>query len=126
MRFYWVQDRVRQKQYVMYWEPGRNNKANYFTNHNPLSHHHKVQGDYLYLCNVLLLASALQGCVDVLGLKLKRNQESRTANSIQSKIQADNPLQAVKHVQDRPVLVFEHAPLGIFGNATMAHGVLLH
>eukprot|EP00957_Ditylum_brightwellii_P122520 9343331-Ditylum_brightwellii.AAC.1 len=59
MRFYWVQDRVRQKQYVVYWELGKNNRANYFTKHHPLAHHHKVRGDYLHLCNIFLLASAL-------------------------------------------------------------------
>eukprot|EP00957_Ditylum_brightwellii_P143847 10960626-Ditylum_brightwellii.AAC.1 len=43
MRFYWVRDRVKQKQFIVYWEPGSNNKVDYFTKHHPSEHHRKVQ-----------------------------------------------------------------------------------
>eukprot|EP00957_Ditylum_brightwellii_P050865 3857780-Ditylum_brightwellii.AAC.1 len=36
-----VQDRIRQGQFRVYWEPGRNNKADYFTKHHPPAHHKK-------------------------------------------------------------------------------------
>eukprot|EP00957_Ditylum_brightwellii_P192051 14620101-Ditylum_brightwellii.AAC.1 len=39
MGLYWVKDRVTQGQFQMYWEPGRNNKTDYFTKHHPLAHH---------------------------------------------------------------------------------------
>eukprot|EP00957_Ditylum_brightwellii_P053281 4039900-Ditylum_brightwellii.AAC.2 len=42
MRFYWVQDRVRQKQYTVYREQGKNNCADYFTKYHLPSHHCKV------------------------------------------------------------------------------------
>jgi hypothetical protein len=32
MRFYWVKDRVKQGQFNVYWGPGFQNLANYFTN----------------------------------------------------------------------------------------------
>eukprot|EP00957_Ditylum_brightwellii_P019196 1447523-Ditylum_brightwellii.AAC.1 len=38
MRFYWVKDRVKQG---LYWELGRNDKADYFTKHHPPAHHKK-------------------------------------------------------------------------------------
>eukprot|EP00957_Ditylum_brightwellii_P079593 6052608-Ditylum_brightwellii.AAC.1 len=41
MQFYWVQDCVRQGQFRVYWESGRNNKADYFTKHHPPKHHKK-------------------------------------------------------------------------------------
>eukprot|EP00957_Ditylum_brightwellii_P108181 8253583-Ditylum_brightwellii.AAC.1 len=41
MQFYWVKDCMRQKQYRVYWEPGTNNCADYFTNHHPTAHHRK-------------------------------------------------------------------------------------
>jgi hypothetical protein len=33
MQFYWVQDRVSQKQFKAYWPPGPTNLADYFTKH---------------------------------------------------------------------------------------------
>eukprot|EP00957_Ditylum_brightwellii_P161152 12270382-Ditylum_brightwellii.AAC.1 len=41
MQFYWVKGRVKQGQFKIYWEPGRNNKADYFTKHHPPAHHKK-------------------------------------------------------------------------------------
>jgi hypothetical protein len=35
MRFYWVQDRVDQEQFIVYWAPGHGNLADYFTKHHP-------------------------------------------------------------------------------------------
>jgi hypothetical protein len=39
MRFYWVQDRVDQEQFRIYWAPGRTNLGDYFTKHHPPAHH---------------------------------------------------------------------------------------
>eukprot|EP00957_Ditylum_brightwellii_P049828 3777915-Ditylum_brightwellii.AAC.1 len=44
MQFYWVQNCKRQGQFRVYWEPGRNNKADYFKKHHPQAHHKKVNG----------------------------------------------------------------------------------
>eukprot|EP00957_Ditylum_brightwellii_P056724 4298590-Ditylum_brightwellii.AAC.1 len=41
MRFYWVEDRVKQGQFKIYWEMGRNNKVDYFTKHHLPAHHKK-------------------------------------------------------------------------------------
>jgi hypothetical protein len=48
MRFYWVRDRVRQGQFNVYWAPGAENKADYFTKHFPGSHHKTIRPTYLY------------------------------------------------------------------------------
>ena len=39
MRFYWVRDRVRQGQFLVYWMAGEHNLEEYFTNHHPTRHH---------------------------------------------------------------------------------------
>jgi hypothetical protein len=39
MRYYWLRDRVRQKQFNVFWEPGINNLANYPTKHHSGAHH---------------------------------------------------------------------------------------
>jgi hypothetical protein len=48
MRFYWLQDRVEQKQFLIYWKPGHLNFADYFTKHHPASHHRKMRYKYLH------------------------------------------------------------------------------
>ena len=47
MRFYWVRDRVRQKQFVVHWRPGTDNLADYFTKHHPAKHHRLMRSRYL-------------------------------------------------------------------------------
>ena len=64
MQFYWVKDRVKQGQFKMYWEPGRNNKADYFTKHRLLAHHKKVHHEYLNIA-LTLIHSTLRGCVNL-------------------------------------------------------------
>jgi hypothetical protein len=41
MRFYWIKDRVKQGQYNVYWGPGYQNYADYFTKHHSPAHHKK-------------------------------------------------------------------------------------
>ncbi|KAI2513563.1 Reverse transcriptase (RNA-dependent DNA polymerase) [Fragilaria crotonensis] len=48
MRFYWVRDRVRQGQFIVYWRRGALNKADYFTKHHPASHHQEIRSSYLH------------------------------------------------------------------------------
>jgi hypothetical protein len=62
MRYYWVQDRVAQKQFHVYWRPGPTNRADYHTKHHPPAHHRKERSRYLHCLNALFLV--LRGCVD--------------------------------------------------------------
>ena len=42
MRFYWLQDRVEQGQFRVYWSPGKYNLADYFSKlHSPSHYHHR-------------------------------------------------------------------------------------
>jgi hypothetical protein len=47
MRFYWIRDRVRQGQFIVYWKAGKTNKADYFTKHHATKHHREVRYNYL-------------------------------------------------------------------------------
>ena len=47
MRFYWVRDRARQGHYLVYWERGKDNSADYFTKKHPTKHHHSTRGTYI-------------------------------------------------------------------------------
>jgi hypothetical protein len=48
MRFYWIQDRVSQKQFLVYWRPGSTNKADYYTKHHSPAHHRRERSNYLH------------------------------------------------------------------------------
>jgi hypothetical protein len=48
MRFYWLRDRVRQGQFHVYWRPGTQNQADYFTKHHPPTHHRALRPTYLH------------------------------------------------------------------------------
>jgi hypothetical protein len=62
MRFYWIQDRVKQKQFHIYWRPGSTNLADYFTKHHPAAYHQQIRSTYVHTLN--LLSHMLCGCVD--------------------------------------------------------------
>ena len=72
MRFFWVTDQVKCKQYLVHWHPGQENLADYFTKHFEAKHHIKVRPCYLreqdsqwYLPRAAA-PSALRGCVGIL------------------------------------------------------------
>jgi len=48
MRFYWVQDRIQQGHFHVYWAPGALNLADYHTKHHPVAHHIKMRPTYLH------------------------------------------------------------------------------
>ena len=41
MRYYWLRDRIKQVQFMIYWRPGTENYGDYFTKHQPAAHHRK-------------------------------------------------------------------------------------
>jgi hypothetical protein len=61
MRFYWIQDRVSQKQFLVYWRPGDTNLADYFTKHFSPSHHRRTRATYLHGANQISFISSCEG-----------------------------------------------------------------
>ena len=57
MRFFWIKDRIRQKQFLVYWGPGRKNLADYFTKHLPASTHRDLRPIYLS-CNLVIFMTS--------------------------------------------------------------------
>ena len=47
MRFYWVRDRHRQKQFHVHWKRGQENLADYTTKHHSAKHHISVRPTYV-------------------------------------------------------------------------------
>jgi hypothetical protein len=59
MKYYWLQDRVCQKQFDVYWRPGKDNLADYHTKHHPAQHHQDMRPILLHQANSL---NVLRGC----------------------------------------------------------------
>jgi hypothetical protein len=72
MRLYWIKDRVKQGQYVVYWGPGYQNLADYFTKHHLAAHHKRMREIYIHankkqINRKVIRDSALRGCVSTSG-----------------------------------------------------------
>jgi hypothetical protein len=64
MRFYWLQDRVEQGQFRIFWAPGKINLADYQSKVQPASVHKAVQPIYRYVKGKS--PTTLQGCDKIL------------------------------------------------------------
>ena len=67
MRYYWVKDRIQQKQFILKWKPGKDNKGDYYTKRHPPSHCKKMRPFYLYMPKT----QSQQGCVEEQTVLLK-------------------------------------------------------
>jgi hypothetical protein len=65
MRYHWLTDRVRQRQFDVYWRPGRQNLGDYHTQYHSAQHHKDMRQFILHEANSL---QVLRGCVKLLPL----------------------------------------------------------
>ena len=47
MRYFWLLDRVSQSQFLIYWDKGENNHADYYTKHHSPSYHQQIRPTYI-------------------------------------------------------------------------------
>jgi hypothetical protein len=95
MRFYWIRDRVRQDQFLIYWSKGSDNLADYFTKHHPVSHHRAMRPVYLHEANSL--TSSCEGVlIPASGIQELLKFELR----LQPPISNDRPMSDDPHVCD--------------------------
>jgi hypothetical protein len=83
MRYHWIADRVRQKQFDVYWRPGRENLGDYHTKHHSAKHHKDMRHLILHQANIL---QVLRGCVKLIPLPqppLRARMDARTNSSSQ-------------------------------------------
>jgi hypothetical protein len=72
MRYYWVRDRVAQKQFHVYWRPGHTNLADYFTKHHSPAVHRQSRPNYLINHIGLVLRGCVDPCAGLTGLGITR------------------------------------------------------
>jgi hypothetical protein len=90
IRYHWLTDRVRQKQFNVYWRPGRENLGDYHTKHHSAQHHKDMRGLILHQANSLQI---LRGCVKLLPLpqpQLCAHADAQTNPSAQRATQLKN------------------------------------
>jgi hypothetical protein len=67
MRYWWMKDRISQRQFNLVWAPGKFNLADYFTKHHPPKHHILMRTKYIQKLNFALAHKAsrvsVRGCV---------------------------------------------------------------
>jgi hypothetical protein len=83
MRYHWLTDRVRQKQFDVYWRPGRENLGDCHMKHHSAQHHKDMRVLILHQANSL---QVLLGCVKLLPLpqpSLRARTDARTNSSAQ-------------------------------------------
>jgi hypothetical protein len=83
MRYHWLTDRVCQKQFDVYWRPGRENLGYYHTKHHLAQHHKDMRGFILHEASSL---QVLRGCDKLLPfpqLPLRAWTDARTNPSAQ-------------------------------------------
>jgi hypothetical protein len=74
MKYYWLQDRVRQKQFDVYWGPGKDNLGDYHTKHHPAQHHQYMRPISIRQANSL---NVLGGCAKLPQPKLLQPTETQ-------------------------------------------------
>jgi hypothetical protein len=95
MRYHWLNNRVRQKQFDVYWRPGRENLGDYHTKHHSAQHHKDMRGFILHQANSLQF---LRGCARLLPHPqplLRARTDARTNPSAQRATQLRSVLARV-------------------------------
>jgi cell pole-organizing protein PopZ len=98
MQYNWLIDRVRQKQFDVYWRPGRENLADYHTKHHSAQHHKDMRVLILHQANSL---EVMRGCVKLLPLPqppVRARTDARTKSSAQRATQLRSVLARVRAV----------------------------
>ena len=62
MSFHWIQDRILQEHFNVFWKPGPTNVGDYHSKHHPTPH--KIQVQHTNLHEPHVSQNTLQGCVN--------------------------------------------------------------
>jgi hypothetical protein len=115
MKYYWLQDRVRQNQFDVYWRPGKDNLGDYHTKHHPAQYHQYMRPILLHQANSLHF---LRGCATLPQPKLRQPTDTHTfqcAKLPQPKLSQSTDLQTsqrtLRATQVRCALVRAYAEL---------------
>jgi hypothetical protein len=92
MRYHWLTDRVRQKQFNVYWRPGKDNLGDYHTKHHLAQHHKYMLPLKLNQANSL---NVLRECVKLPCPQPRTRTDTQT---VQRALRATQVRAALSHV----------------------------
>jgi hypothetical protein len=98
MRYHWFTDRVGQKHFDVYWQPGRESLGGYHIKHHSAQHHKDMRGLIWHQANSL---QVLRGCVKLLPLlqpRLNTRTYAQTNPSAQRATQLSSVIARVRSV----------------------------
>ena len=78
MRFYWVRDRVKQNQFLIYWIPGANNVEDYVSKHHSPAHHQTMCPNFFVNLVCQNPFSSTENCLQRLSIYLQRGCDNPT------------------------------------------------
>ena len=81
MRFYWVRDRAKQNQFLIYWRPGANNVWDYVSKHHSPAHHQTMCPNFYVNLVCQNPFSSTENCLQVLSICLQWGGDNPTINS---------------------------------------------
>jgi hypothetical protein len=87
MRYHWLTNRVRQKQFDVYWRPGRENLDDYHTTHHSAQHQKDMRHLILHEANSL---QVVRGCDKLIPLASPPCAPARTHEKIQASREPPN------------------------------------
>ena len=76
MRLYWINDRIEQGKFLVFWIPGPENLGDYHSKHYPPEHNIAVRYKYLHVPKLI----SLQGCVNLTGREIPTARQSPAVN----------------------------------------------
>ena len=92
-RFYWLQDRVEQGEFRVFWAPGKDNFAEYYTKYHSPATHRKLRPIYTYMKGKS--PTSLQWCIEILTSTEKPRQlpilKTRMQGNHHSNVNASQP-----------------------------------
>ena len=77
MRFYWINDRIEQGQFWVFWKPGPENLGDYHSKHHLTENHIAFWHKYLHVTEL----SLLRGCVNLTVTVSPTARQSPTVNT---------------------------------------------
>ena len=79
VRFYWVRDRVKQGQFFVFWDSGKNNLGDFATKHHPPAYHKRMRPVQTYIEG--LSPETLQGCIKLMNPTESKKQTVTKKNN---------------------------------------------
>ena len=87
MRFYWVQDQIKQNHFKVFWKPGTKNLGDYHTKNHAPNHHRNVREHYIH-CPGIPRQTSVRVCPSSSTARTRSDQTHRQKQSIETRKQA--------------------------------------